>query len=145
MKVHVTALQKKTLGSPPENMERAAALLEGRKGPSSDFILLPEIFTCPYDNACFPIYAQEDGGEVCRFLSDLARREGAYLIGGSVPERDQAGRIYNTSYIYDREGKRIGKHRKVHLFDIDVEGGQYFKESDVLSPGDKITVFETEF
>ena len=97
MKVHVTALQKKTLGSPPENMERAAALLADRKGPPPDFILLPEIFTCPYDNACFPVYAQEDGGEVCRFLSDLARSQGAYLIGGSVPERDQAGRIYNTS------------------------------------------------
>lgn len=145
MKIHVTALQKKTLGSPWENMEKVTAMLEGRTGPPLDFILLPEIFTCPYDNACFPLYAQEEEGEVCRFLSDLSRREGAYLIGGSVPERDGEGRIYNTSYIYDREGRQIGKHRKVHLFDIDVEGGQYFKESDVLSPGDKITVFDTEF
>ena len=43
------------------------------------------------------------------------------------------------------EGKQIGKHRKVHLFDIDVKGGQTFKESDTLTAGDSDTVFDTEF
>ena len=33
----------------------------------------------------------------------------------------------------------------MHLFDIDVKGGQYFKESDTLTPGDQVTVFDTEF
>ena len=44
-----------------------------------------------------------------------------------------------------RNGHQIGKHRKMHLFDIDVKGGQYFKESDTLTPGDQVTVFDTEF
>ena len=39
----------------------------------------------------------------------------------------------------------LAKHRKAHLFDIDVEGGQRFRESDVLSPGNAVTTFETEF
>ena len=47
-------------------------------------------------------------------------------------------------YLIEMENN-IGKHRKVHLFDIDVEGGQSFKESDTLTPGDNITVFDTEF
>lgn len=38
------------------------------------------------------------------------------------------GNIFNTSYIFDRQGKQIGKHRKAHLFDINVKGGQYFRE-----------------
>ena len=143
--MRILAIQKKTYESPRENMEAVRKILEERQGPAADFILLPEIFTCPYDNSCFPLYAQEDGGEVSSYLSDLAREQGAYLIGGSVPEKDREGRIYNTSYIYDRQGKRIGKHRKIHLFDIDVEGGQYFRESDVLSPGSSPTVFDTEF
>ena len=62
-----------------------------------------------------------------------------------MPERDEAGNIYNTSYVFDRNGHQIGKHRKMHLFDIDVKGGQYFKESDTLTPGDQVTVFDTEF
>ena len=61
-----------------------------------------------------------------------------------MPEVDEEGHVYNTAYVFDRTGQQIAKHRKMHLFDIDVEG-QYFKESDTLSPGNQVTVFETEF
>ena len=141
----VLAVQKKTRPTPEENMRAVRDILDSYAGEDMDFILLPEIFTCPYDNSCFPVFAQEDGGEVYTFLSELAAEQHSYLIGGSVPERDEEGKIYNTSYIFDRNGELIGKHRKVHLFDIDVPGGQYFKESDVLTKGEKATVFDTEF
>ncbi len=141
----VLAVQKKTWPTLKENMEAVREMLRGVPMQAPDFILLPEIFTCPYDNSCFPRFAQSEGGEVYRFLSDLARARKCYLIGGSVPELDDAGRIFNTSFIFGRNGELLGKHRKVHLFDIDVPGGQYFRESDVLSPGEQITVFDTEY
>jgi len=43
---------------------------------------------------------------------------------------------------YSPDGSVIGKHRKVHLFDIDIPGGQKFTESDVLSPGNDLTTFD---
>ncbi|MBO5792842.1 MAG: carbon-nitrogen hydrolase family protein, partial [Lentisphaeria bacterium] len=59
--------------------------------------------------------------------------ERIYIIGGSIPEL--AGEnVYNTCYVYGRNGQQIAKHRKIHLFDIDVVGGQRFKESDTFSP-----------
>jgi predicted amidohydrolase len=144
-KVHILALQKKTYASPRENMDAVRDMLAQYKREKPDFLLLPEIFTCPYDNSQFPLFAQKDGDSVYCFLSELARTNHFYVIGGSVPERDEGGKIYNTSYVFDRKGELIGKHRKVHLFDIDVPGGQYFKESDVLSPGKEMTVFDTEY
>ena len=144
-KVHILALQKKTYASPRENMDAVRDMLAQYKREKPDFLLLPEIFTCPYDNSQFPLFAQKDGDCVYCFLSELARTNHFYVIGGSVPERDEEGKIYNTSYVFDRKGELIGKHRKVHLFDIDVPGGQYFKESDVLSPGKAMTVFDTEY
>ena len=142
--VNILAIQKRTYADPEQNIEAVRRMAELPGGTEPDFIVLPEIFTCPYDNRCFPVFAEEEGGESFRFLSALAREKGAYVVGGSMPERD-GDRIYNTSYVFDRRGALIGKHRKVHLFDIDVEGGQYFRESDVLSAGEKITVFDTEF
>jgi predicted amidohydrolase len=144
-KVHILAVQKKTYASPRENMDAVRDMLAQYKREKPDFLLLPEIFTCPYDNSQFPLFAQKDGDSVYCFLSELARTNHFYVIGGSVPERDEGGKIYNTSYVFDRKGELIGKHRKVHLFDIDVPGGQYFKESDVLSPGKAMTVFDTEY
>ena len=152
-RMRVMALQKKTLGTPQENLDRVRQMLkeavpspdktDGSSAP--DVIVLPEIFTCPYDNSCFPVFAQGEEGEVYRELSEIAREYQVYLVAGSVPELGEDGKIFNTSYVFDPSGSRIARHRKVHLFDIDVPGGQYFKESDILSPGDSVTVFDTPF
>jgi len=66
------------------------------------------------------------------------------LIGGSIPERD-GDRLYNTSPIFDPHGNLIAKHRKVHLFDINIPGKITFKESTNLSPGNSLTVVETVY
>ena len=68
--------------------------------------------------------------------------QGIWLVGGSLPELE-GDRVYNTSYVFDPEGRQVAKHRKMHLFDIDVAGGQSFRESATLSPGEQVTVFDT--
>ena len=52
-------------------------------------------------------------------MCDEARKHGVYLVGGSVPERE-GDSVYNTCVVVNPDGDIIGKHRKVHLFDIDV-------------------------
>jgi omega-amidase len=42
-------------------------------------------------------------------------------------------------------GNLLGKHRKVHLFDIDIPGKMTFQESKVLSAGNELTIVPTEF
>jgi predicted amidohydrolase len=47
---------------------------------------------------------------------------------GSIPEiEEKTNNIYNTCTVYNPQGDLIVKHRKVHLFDIDIPGKQYFK------------------
>ena len=119
----------------------------------ADMVCLPEMFCCPYETKNFPKYAEGDCGMVWKKCADLAREYGVYLVAGSVPELEMESdmgcmpmtRIYNTSYVFDREGRQIAKHRKMHLFDINVPGGQCFRESDTLTAGDEVTVFDTEF
>lgn len=144
-KIKIAAIQMSTVADKMENVRTVKAYLEKIKDENPDFVILPEMFCCPYQTENFPIYAEKEGGPVWQQLSGYAKQYGIYLIGGSMPEKDAEGNVYNTSYIFDREGKQIGKHRKVHLFDIDIKGGQTFKESDTLTAGDSDTVFDTEF
>lgn len=144
-KIKIAAIQMSTVADKMENVRTVKAYLEKIKDENQDFVILPEMFCCPYQTENFPIYAEKEGGPVWQQLSGYAKQYGIYLIGGSMPEKDAEGNVYNTSYIFDREGKQIGKHRKVHLFDIDIKGGQTFKESDTLTAGDSDTVFDTEF
>ena len=144
-KIKIAGIQMPTVADKMENVRTVKTYLEKIKDENPDFVILPEMFCCPYQTENFPIYAEKEGGPVWQQLSGYAKQYGIYLIGGSMPEKDAEGNVYNTSYIFDREGKQIGKHRKVHLFDIDVKGGQTFKESDTLTAGDSDTVFDTEF
>lgn len=144
-KIKIAAIQMSTVADKMENVRTVKTYLKKIKDENPDFVILPEMFCCPYQTENFPIYAEKEGGPVWQQLSGYAKQYGIYLIGGSMPEKDAEGNVYNTSYIFDREGKQIGKHRKVHLFDIDVKGGQTFKESDMLTAGDSDTVFDTEF
>jgi omega-amidase len=73
----------------------------------------------------------------------MAKEANAYLIGGSIPELDtETKKYYNTSLIFSPSGVLVGTHRKTHLFDIDIPGKITFKESEVLSPGNKVTIVD---
>lgn len=141
----VAAIQMPTVKDKIQNIRTAGTYIEKIKAENPDFVILPEMFCCPYQTENFPVYAEKEGGPSWQAMSDYARKYHIYLIAGSMPEADDVGKVYNTSYIFDRDGKQIGKHRKAHLFDINVKNGQHFKESDTLTSGDHATVFDTEF
>ena len=141
----VAAIQMPTVKDKIQNIRTAGTYIEKIKAENPDFVILPEMSCCPYQTENFPVYAEKEGGPSWQAMSDYARKYHIYLIAGSMPEADDVGKVYNTSYIFDRDGKQIGKHRKAHLFDINVKNGQYFKESDTLTSGDHATVFDTEF
>ena len=127
-----------------KNTEKALSMIREAAAGGADIVSLPEMWNCPYSNKYFREYAEGPEGPTAAALSGIAKELGIYLIGGSIPELKE-DKVYNTSYIFDRSGKRIGTHRKVHLFDIDVKGGIRFMESDTLTAGDEITVVDTEF
>lgn len=144
-KIRTAVLQTPVSPEKEKNLDRIAEVLERDILRDVDLITLPEMFACPYDTQVFPEYAEPEGGPTWKFLSRLAAEKKIYLSAGSIPEVDDEGKVYNTAYVFDREGRQIAKHRKVHLFDIDIEGGQAFRESATLTAGNKATVFDTEF
>lgn len=127
-----------------QNLAHARELVRQAAASGADVVILPEMFVCLYENSAFLANAEEAGGVFWQSLSDMARNNGVYLIGGTFPEREGAN-LYNTCFVFDRAGRQIARHRKTHLFDVDVAGGQRFKESDTFTPGSDITVFDTEF
>lgn len=126
-----------------DNLKQAAIMLEEASAAGAQLAVLPEMFNCPYDIHCFRDYAEViPSGETTKALSKLARSNGLFLIGGSIPELvDEL--LYNTSIVFNPQGEIIAKHRKAHLFDVCVKNGIKFMESEVLSPGDSVTLFET--
>ncbi len=140
----ITTVQSVVLPKKEDNLEHIERLFEGDEFHDTDLVTLTEMFSCPYKNEMFPVFAEPEGGMTWQLCSALAKKNGVYFSAGSIPECDN-GHIYNTAYVFDREGRQIAKYRKMHMFDIDLAGRQSFCESDTLSAGDGISVFETEF
>lgn len=132
--------------SKKENIDKAKKMICEAAHKGAKIISLPEMFNCPYNNKEFREYAENfSNGETINMLSNIAKEKNIYLIGGSIPELDNENRVYNTSFIFDNKGILIGKHRKIHLFDIDIKGKVTFKESEVLTSGNEVTIIDTEY
>ena len=127
-----------------ETWQKASSMVRRAKDAGCDIVCLPEMWNTPYANRYFEPYAETEDGETVSRMSALAGELGIYLAGGTISEREE-NRVYNTAYVFDRNGRIIGKHRKAHLFDVDIEGGIRFMESETLSSGDCATVIDTEF
>lgn len=138
----VALVQMYVSPTPKQNIITAYDKIRQAKANGADLVILPEMFICPYETSNFPRFAEPDGGKIYQALAAIAKETGVYLVAGSVPEQENRA-VYNTAYVFRPDGMCIAKHRKVHLFDIHVKGGQRFQESETLTAGSRFTVFET--
>ncbi|XP_072938162.1 omega-amidase NIT2 isoform X3 [Epargyreus clarus] len=127
-----------------KNIAAAVNEIHKAKQNGAHLVALPECFNSPYGTKYFEEYAEEvPAGDTSRALSRAAAEAGVCVVGGTVPERC-GERLYNTCTVWDGSGKLLAQHRKMHLFDIDIPNKITFKESEVLSAGNQLTMFEFE-
>jgi omega-amidase len=154
----VALLQFEVSPNKEKNQQKVTELIETTmaQNPNTQLIVLPEIWNGPYATAAFAEYAEilpsigykydhDDNNYDCpsaKILFEAAIKHNVYIIGGSISEKKD-DKIYNTCLCISPNGTLVAKHRKVHLFDIDVKGGITFKESDTLTGGDTVSVFDT--
>ena len=139
------------------NHETAKSFLSQAAEKGAQLAVLPEVWNSPYATAAFPEYAESmpgigdssaDSSPSSQVLIDAAKEHRMWIVGGSIPERifeNGEEKIYNTCLVLNPQGEIVAKHRKVHLFDINVPGGITFFESETLSPGRTFSHFSSPF
>ena len=143
MKVTITCIQSRVCEDFDKNLFLALSKID-EVSSFSDIVILPEMFICPYQNEWFISFAYHvDQHAVLQKLSESAKNNNIFLFAGSIPEKEN-NKIYNTCFIFDNHGNIIAKHRKIHLFDVNFESMR-FRESDVLSAGNTITIVDTPY
>ncbi|CAA3019664.1 omega-amidase, chloroplastic isoform X1 [Olea europaea var. sylvestris] len=147
-KFKIGLCQLKVTADKEKNILHARTALEEAAEKGAKLVVLPEIWNSPYSNDSFPVYAEEiDTGFYASpstaMLSEVARLLNITIVGGSIPERS-GEKLYNTCCVFGPDGKLKAKHRKIHLFDIDIPGKITFKESKTLTAGESPTIVDTE-
>lgn len=77
--------------------------------------MFKECFNSPYGIQYFEEFSEEIPGETSTTLSEAAKENSVYVIGGSIPEKDE-GRLYNTCVSYGPDGALLAKFRKVSKY-----------------------------
>jgi omega-amidase len=129
-----------------ENIARARARLDAAAAAGATLVVLPEIWNCPYSMETLPSHGEDiDGGASpsVSMLSEVAARRRITIVGGSIPERS-SGRLFNTCCVIGPDGQIKAKHRKLHLFEIDIPGDITFRESDTFTAGQEPTIVDTD-
>ncbi len=117
-------------------LQRVEELLAGYAS-KADLVVLPELWRWGHlDFSHHKERAETLAGESAVFLGRQARELSAYVVGGSIVERE-GDRYFNTSLLFDRHGKLIGRYRKSHLL------AYHSQESNLLSCGDEAPTFAT--
>lgn len=143
-KFKIGVCQMPVVKSKEQNISKARSMIKEAAAGGCSLVILPEMFNCPYNSSLFPEYAESyPDGSTLKMLSAAASEEKIYLVGGSIPEREE-NIIYNTSFVFGPRGELLAKHQKVHLFDVDLPDGLSFHESRTLGAGKNITVVKTE-
>lgn len=143
MKFKLAVCQIRTEVDQDETLAKAGRMVREAAENGAEVVAFPEMFNCPYSHKYFRPYAARGHERTVALLSRWAEENGVLIVGGSIPETED-GKIYNTCFVFDEHGREIARHRKVHLFDVDIPGMR-FSESATFTPGDKVTVFDTKF
>lgn len=111
----------------------------------ADLIVFPENVAMvePKRRPQFEKAEPEESHSALTVFRDLARETGAWLLVGSLTVKLSDEKLANRSFLLDADGGVVARYDKIHMFDVDLDDGQVYRESAIFQPGDKAVVAET--
>lgn len=137
------------------NLMEACRLIREASTQGADMVVLPE---------CFALMAMEDAdniklaedyghGEIQNAISQSAIENNIWIVAGSLPIKSEAtesdlkqtNKVFTASLMFNNQGEIVARYNKIHLFDVDLEGEESYRESDTFEAGEDIVVVDTPF
>ena len=127
------------------NLEATAKQVRRARDAGATFITLPENVSLMIQGRAKLLarIGSESTHSALPAFRDLARETGAWLLVGSLGIALEDGRVANRSFLIDAEGSIVARYDKIHMFDVDLPGGESYRESAVFRPGERAVVAPT--
>jgi nitrilase len=130
-----------------ENIATARRLIADAAARGAQLVTLPEYWPIMGMTDTDKVaHAEQPGaGPIQDFLASQAREHGIWLIGGTLPlVSGDAGRVLNTTLVYDPQGHHVGRYDKIHLFGFN-KGSESYDEARTIVPGETVGSFDAPF
>jgi deaminated glutathione amidase len=141
--LRAAAVQLTATPDKARNLETADRLVRRAAADGARLVVLPEKWSLLGRGADLRDGAEPLDGPAVTWARDAARELGIDLVAGSVAERvDGEAKLRNTSLHIGPDGAVKATYRKVHMFDVEVDGTVY-RESDHEAPGEEAVLSAT--
>jgi len=147
-RIKVACLQISAGREVDPNLATIADMTRRARDGGAGFILTPEVSVMlePKREPKFAKAEDEARPHALPFLAALARETGAWLLIGSMAVKlDGDDRLANRSYLFAPDGSIAARYDKIHMFDVNLAGGESYRESSQFRPGEETVVVETPF
>jgi nitrilase len=148
-KTKVAAIQMATSPNVSANLLEAERLISEAAESGAGLIVLPENFAFmgEHERQMCTLREHQGDGPLQNFISQMARRHGVWLVGGTIPmEASDGAKVRAASLVFDNQGRMVARYDKIHLFDVQlVESDERYEESNTIEPGDQTLVVDTPF
>jgi predicted amidohydrolase len=141
-KFRVGLIQMRSGRSPQANADAAVKLIGEAKAGGADYVLTPEVTNIMESSRekLFATIVAEENDPTLAILRDLARTLGIYVHVGSLAVKIAPEKAANRSFLIDRKGNIVARYDKIHMFDVDLTGGESYRESRSYRPGEMAVV-----
>ena len=120
------------------NLEVARDLVVRAADQGAELVVLPEKWPLLGSSEELEARAETIDGPAMSQASSWAAERAIFLLAGSFAERrSDREKLSNTSVLFGPDGSRLAVYRKIHLFDVEVDGVEY-RESASEEPGDEV-------
>jgi len=146
--MRVAVVQMTSTDDVGANLAAAAKWVAQAADQGAELVALPENFAFLRREGDPVPCRQGLDGDIVGALREWARTHRVWLVGGTFHEAIPGDeRVANTCVAIAPSGESVAVYRKIHLFDVDLraQGGQVYRESDRVVPGDELASFETPF
>ena len=131
-------VQITSLPDPAATMDAVAPLIREARAAGADFITTPEVVSMLGPRKSVLENAQTmQAHDGIKAFQALAKETGAWLLAGSMVVKLGEEKLANRSMLFAPDGRLVTTYDKIHMFDVDLENGESYRESSTYQPGDK--------
>jgi predicted amidohydrolase len=138
----VGLVQMRSGRTPAANIDTAAGMIREARAGGADYVQTPEmtnILVRKRDELMDAIVAEDNDASLADFR-ELARKLSIWLHVGSLAIKVSSQHAANRSFLIDPKGDIAARYDKIHMFDVDLAGGESYRESNSYKAGDLAVV-----
>ena len=128
--------------APAANIDAAARMIGEAKSAGAGYVQTPEMTNVLESKRerLFTTIVEEDADASLAAFRDLARKLGIHIHVGSMAIKVSPDRAANRGFLIDPKGAIAARYDKIHMFDVDLAGGESYRESRTYRPGEQAVV-----